>query len=241
MAAMRSPQLWGEAGRAWLAAERRQRPAHWRRAHDGGWDVHRFDRWRPLEPMHAMQHVNAFEAQAWCTWADRRLPTEAEWEKAAVDGLLATPGSVWEWTATPFRPLSRIRGRPLPGLFGALVRRSPRAPWRLVGDAAAPRSSAVSEFLSAAPARRVRGVSHLRARVSFAALQQTLQNTHVDATVADQRGFLHGLGRRSILFATWGPGDRAIALSTAQTRARAVLTAVGQLPNLGRATRSTEA
>ena len=102
-------------------------PAYWRRA-GAGYEVRWFDRWRPLAPSHAVQHVNALEAEAFCAWAGRRLPTEAEWEVAAVasnattrdavlDARVHGPvaasagagashllGNVWEWTATPFDP-----------------------------------------------------------------------------------------------------------------------------------------
>jgi iron(II)-dependent oxidoreductase len=48
-----------------------------------GWEVRCNDQWRPLRADDPVLHVNAHEADAWCCWAERRLPTEAEWELAA--------------------------------------------------------------------------------------------------------------------------------------------------------------
>ena len=75
-------------------------PRYWKQ--DGGeWQQRRFDRWLPLAPDEPVRHVSWHEAQAYCAWAKRRLPTEAEWECAS---LKLTYGQVWEWTASTFQP-----------------------------------------------------------------------------------------------------------------------------------------
>ncbi|MCA3069604.1 MAG: ergothioneine biosynthesis protein EgtB [Rhodocyclaceae bacterium] len=75
---------WSDAGWAWRTAAAAQAPVYWRPMQERqGWEIRCHDAWRPLESGEPMLHVNAHEAEAWCRWAGRRLPTEAEWEYAA--------------------------------------------------------------------------------------------------------------------------------------------------------------
>jgi iron(II)-dependent oxidoreductase len=95
--------FWPTAARAWRDRAGRTLPAYWRRE-TGGFECRGFDAWQPIDPHAPMCHVCAYEAEAWCAWAGRRLPTEAEWERAALAGVLAVPSGVWEWTSTAFGP-----------------------------------------------------------------------------------------------------------------------------------------
>ncbi len=97
-------QWWSEAGWAWRSAQERQAPRYLRRSGTKGWERQRWGEWLPLERSATACHLSAFEAEAWCAWAGRRLPSEAEWEIAAHTEHGFNWGSVWEWTSTPFAP-----------------------------------------------------------------------------------------------------------------------------------------
>jgi gamma-glutamyl hercynylcysteine S-oxide synthase len=97
-------RFWSQAGRQWVIQQGRTAPRDWVR--DGKhWRCERFGRVIALLPNEPIRHVSLYEAQAYCMWAGRRLPAEAEWEFAALSGHAALRwGDLWEWTCSPFEP-----------------------------------------------------------------------------------------------------------------------------------------
>ncbi|MBI1879299.1 MAG: ergothioneine biosynthesis protein EgtB [Chloroflexi bacterium] len=79
----RDRAYWSDEGWAWREQAGAEHPVFWDPNGDGRWCVRTFDRYVPLEPHLPMVNVNYYEANAYCAWAGRRLPTEAEWELAA--------------------------------------------------------------------------------------------------------------------------------------------------------------
>lgn len=109
------PAHWPGPAGAWrnatVGGQRGSHPERWRRvAHRQAqheWELRWFDQWLPIDPTHPVIHVNAFEAEAYCRWAGRQLPSAAQWEHAARQqpgSGFTWGGSVWEWTRDAFAP-----------------------------------------------------------------------------------------------------------------------------------------
>lgn len=112
---------WSAAGWAWAQAH--QTPRYLQRV-GGQWRRRQFGREVDVDAEQPAMNLCFHEAEAWCRWAGRRLPSEAEWEHAALlaadSGEAFEWGQVWEWTASAFAPY--------PG-FGAHPYRDYSMPW----------------------------------------------------------------------------------------------------------------
>ncbi len=99
------PRWWTPDGWAWVQANSRRCPRHVEQLR-GGVLARRNGVLARVPLGQPVMHVSWFEAEAWCRWAGRRLPTEVEWELAAHLGAARgfRWGDVWEWTATSFQP-----------------------------------------------------------------------------------------------------------------------------------------
>ena len=139
----RRHELWLSDGWAKVGTESWRAPLYWHEL-DGVWFEHTLHGTLPVDPALPVSHVSFYEAEAFATWAGKRLPSEAEWEHAVVldgacpvsdsanlaDGETFHPraaqprtgrlrqafGDCWEWTSSAYHAYPGFH--PAPGAIG---------------------------------------------------------------------------------------------------------------------------
>jgi iron(II)-dependent oxidoreductase len=96
-------EWWSDEGWRWLREAGRTAPTYWTKG-DGSWLQKRFDRVETLVGDEPVVHVSWHEAQAYCAFAKRRLPSEAEWEFAAAHDRASGAKRFLPWGSQPPSP-----------------------------------------------------------------------------------------------------------------------------------------
>nr|MDQ6940767.1 ergothioneine biosynthesis protein EgtB [Verrucomicrobiota bacterium] len=127
-------EFWLSLGWTTVQEQRWEAPLYWTR-HEGQWWNFTLSGFRPVEESEPVTHLSYFEADAYANWDGARLPTEFEWERAAVgipiagnfvdshrfhpapasqpnESLQQMFGDVWEWTRSSYSPYPGYRAAP---------------------------------------------------------------------------------------------------------------------------------
>ncbi|WP_228243546.1 ergothioneine biosynthesis protein EgtB [Porphyrobacter sp. GA68] len=128
--------LWLSDGWSWVQAHEVTAPLYWQ-AGEAGWTQFTHSGWQEMEAARPVTHISYYEADAFASWAGKRLPTEFEWEAvaqrqgadAAFAGhqldIAASPlpvggtdlfGDCWQWTRSAYLPYPRFH--PVAGAIG---------------------------------------------------------------------------------------------------------------------------
>jgi ergothioneine biosynthesis protein EgtB len=122
----RRAELWLSLGWGTVCQQHWCAPLYWTER-EGQWQQFTLAGLRPVDLAEPVTHVSYFEADAFARWAGARLPTEAEWERAASvlpiegsfaeagryhprpardngDALSQMYGETWQWTQSPYTP-----------------------------------------------------------------------------------------------------------------------------------------
>lgn len=126
-------ELWSDEGWRWLVDENVDRPLYW--TAEGA--ERRFERVAQIDPSLPVMHVSWYEADAFARWAGARLPTEAEWERAAAWDAATGEPLPFPWGHEPPEHeranLDQTAFGPQP--VGSLAGASPEGVSGLIGDA----------------------------------------------------------------------------------------------------------
>ncbi len=96
--------LWDPEGWEHIKREGISTPKHWYQPEAHSWWTERFGFDEPLRPEAPVVHVSFYEADAYSRWAGKRLPTEAEWEKAASWDPRTGTKRLYPWGDEPPTP-----------------------------------------------------------------------------------------------------------------------------------------
>jgi iron(II)-dependent oxidoreductase len=97
-------EFWDSEGWKWIKEEGISTPKHWYQKEPHDWWTQRFGFIEPLSMDTPVMHVSWFEADAYARWAGKRLPTEAEWEKAASWDPKTETKRLYPWVDEPPTP-----------------------------------------------------------------------------------------------------------------------------------------
>lgn len=99
---------WHSDGWSWMNSVKAQGPLYWHQV-DRNWFAYTWNGLVPLELDEPVTHINYYEAWAFASWKEMRLPTKFEWEVAADR---VNWEQRWEWTGSAYLPYPGYRKAP---------------------------------------------------------------------------------------------------------------------------------